>query len=1320
MASPKPPATPPATPSDGRGDLQLDALKTPAALVEMLLRACQDPLTQLLPRDIATEEDEDDDDDDDEDAADATEEQRLARRQAQRASRARTHTESLGDEPTIEAIAAALNIAKLAVDTLQRKLLEQAARGRDGERGRARIFPGDGRYGVPQFQAPTVSSGACAQCKRVFSAFNRGKACQSCGHLFCTRCASSSLVLPQQFGHGNRPVRTCDPCIKWFRAALESYCDVVLGSGPPSTPVQAPTPSSVQSIGGNPRSKLSRRSLSSPDAGPEEEETAQPLRQTSSQPKHWFSSNLRALHVSDRPPRTSKRPHLGSGGDADTEFDPSFQSPALSDFNLPSPINERSSSMHELDSFQLDRPYSMVESSEGEEAFEEDEVYIPEPLTIAIAKPNNGVEKNGSSEASIAAVATSKRAKFARSASFDMTNLKTMVENDDSKPKKCFDDTDIVDAVKTVKQQEPRAVADLPATVLRFAVFDVGAKDSLRKSFGFGKRNIELDRFTLEVDSAQGVVRLKSVFMHRFWSFRCTSVQSIIYTSGVSTAQICLFNETQRENLVELQFASDDEREEFKLAVEACKEILQGKKKPDRSSPPRRRKSSRGSLNDDGSDAGRRLSTSSVNDMASIVDALEAVAAITEPSIKFFPGEVLVKESESLASLLIGPPGESLESSLIWGRIRGQVSVTNYRVLFMPFEKGHVPFRTSTQGAVAYIPLFAIISVQVLYPYGRRTRSVKSLGTPSAAVLSITCKDARTMRFEVNAPPPEADDKLQALQTLITKLADNAQRYRTVEQPPVDCNTENDTASESAETSLVKFEQSGVFAFSYALGSIPPEVNGWDLYTDEREVKRQIGQSDLVQPFLKFYQNASGAICQSYPSKILLPASMNSSTVAQVAAFRAKNRLPVITYYHRRNRCVLTRSGQPLLGNLLSGSSSLADQLLVGVYRRLPEIIKNQSHSSTSSRPIYIFDARKLKASTGNRLMGKGGVETSQDYPGAVICHLNIANMYRMQSSFQSLMKLVLPGGVEDQDSTWWSAMESTKWVSHVRLILEGALKIARVIELEGSSVLVHCSDGWDRTSQLVCLAQLMIDPYFRTIRGFAVLVEKDWCAFGHKFAERTGGDRQKDPNRNKSSPVMLQFLDAVWQILRQFPYAFEFNEKFLIHIANSLTSGLYGTFLYDSRLQREANQVSKRTVSVWTPVLMTPKSYTNPDYVMWEKPIWPWTSCQMVELWESYFFQWHPKYFDCRWISSLVHYGPYQPWQDNRNENDDNRERPQASISGRNSKLTVSMPSSPSVMSSSRSRNDVSSTPPPGSSRSTRKGPHAKPRNRNIFLFKN
>lgn len=50
--------------------------------------------------------------------------------------------------------------------------------------------------------------------------------------------------------------------------------------------------------------------------------------------------------------------------------------------------------------------------------------------------------------------------------------------------------------------------------------------------------------------------------------------------------------------------------------------------------------------------------------------------------------------------------------------------------------------------------------------------------------------------------------------------------------------------------------------------------------------------------------------------------------------------------------------------------------------------------------------------------------------------------------------------------------------------ILAGAYTIADKIESLKTSVLVHCSDGWDRTAQITSLAMLLLDPFYRTIRG--------------------------------------------------------------------------------------------------------------------------------------------------------------------------------------------------------------------------------------------
>uniref|UniRef100_A0A183HLL3 Phosphatidylinositol-3-phosphatase n=1 Tax=Onchocerca flexuosa TaxID=387005 RepID=A0A183HLL3_9BILA len=158
-------------------------------------------------------------------------------------------------------------------------------------------------------------------------------------------------------------------------------------------------------------------------------------------------------------------------------------------------------------------------------------------------------------------------------------------------------------------------------------------------------------------------------------------------------------------------------------------------------------------------------------------------------------------------------------------------------------------------------------------------------------------------------------------------------------------------------------------------------------------------------------------------------------------------------------------------------------------------------------------------------------------------------------------------------EKNWFRLLDETKWLNHIQTVLDGATQIAREVEDNKASVLIHCSDGWDRTAQLTSLAMLELDPYYRTIQGFAVLVEKEWCSFGHKFAHRVGHGEDKHGDSERS-PIFVQFIDCVWQIMNQFPYAFEFNSSFLITVLDELYSCRFGTFLYNSEKQRHRDQV--------------------------------------------------------------------------------------------------------------------------------------------------
>jgi len=118
-------------------------------------------------------------------------------------------------------------------------------------------------------------------------------------------------------------------------------------------------------------------------------------------------------------------------------------------------------------------------------------------------------------------------------------------------------------------------------------------------------------------------------------------------------------------------------------------------------------------------------------------------------------------------------------------------------------------------------------------------------------------------------------------------------------------------------------------------------------------------------------------------------------------------------------------------------------------------------------------------------------------------------------------------------------------------------------------------------------------------MHGFARLIEKDWLGIGHRFSDRLRADSlqlgQKPPKADQVSPVFLQFIECVWQLTEQYPFAFEFGESFLIDLYQEAMIGRFGTFLYNSDEERQI--VVQRCQSLWRYLLSFQDKYRNPFY---------------------------------------------------------------------------------------------------------------------------
>lgn len=125
---------------------------------------------------------------------------------------------------------------------------------------------------------------------------------------------------------------------------------------------------------------------------------------------------------------------------------------------------------------------------------------------------------------------------------------------------------------------------------------------------------------------------------------------------------------------------------------------------------------------------------------------------------------------------------------------------------------------------------------------------------------------------------------------------------------------------------------------------------------------------------------------------------------------------------------------------------------------------------------IHICTCGTIKSSIGN------SIELSSTCPTIISMYCMCIYMYVLWSVIPAcpfLLSLL----------SFLSGLESTQWLHYLCQLLSVACEVVGVVNDQAQPILIHCSDGWDRTTQVVALAELMLDPFYRTIKVRVVCV---------------------------------------------------------------------------------------------------------------------------------------------------------------------------------------------------------------------------------------
>lgn len=231
-------------------------------------------------------------------------------------------------------------------------------------------------------------------------------------------------------------------------------------------------------------------------------------------------------------------------------------------------------------------------------------------------------------------------------------------------------------------------------------------------------------------------------------------------------------------------------------------------------------------------------------------------------------------------------------------------------------------------------------------------------------------------------------------------------------------------------------------------------------------------------------QHSNLALCDTYPTDLVVPSAVSDLELRRVAVYRSKGRFPVVVWTSPdpSSGATISRSAQPKPG--VQNKRSADDERYLDEMRQL-----------CASKQLVIIDARSKVATQGNRVMGMG-TELTRYYEGVELQYGNIANIHaardalngvyslcrasvsspnptsllfdstgstngigqKMPFSYTNAATLAIGTSASSEGSTWLAKLDATTWLKQVHSILTAAVRTVELVHYKKTSVLVHCA----------------------------------------------------------------------------------------------------------------------------------------------------------------------------------------------------------------------------------------------------------------------